>query len=386
MAVAPSDRLRRLPPYLFAEMERKKRALVEAGTDVIDLGIGDPDQPPPRRLIESFTGHLDDPGVHGYSPSHGIDEYRDGVAAWMKGRYGTALKRTEICLAVGSKELIAHAPMALTNPGDVVLVPEPGYPPYRSGTIFALCEPYLMPLKKENGFRPDLDAIPPDVAARAKILYVNFPNNPTGAVADAAFYTKCVAFAKKHDVTIISDAAYGELYYDDADRPMSFLEVPGAKEVGVEVHSMTKTFNMAGWRIAWVAGNPDVVETLRAFKANCDSGQFMAVQKAVADVLRGGGGDMKSIREMYRGRRDVMVDGLKKIGWDVAAPRATFYLWFPVPDGGPSMDFAGRMMEKAGIVVTPGVGFGPSGEGFLRIALTVPEDRLREAVDRISGM
>lgn len=384
MPAVPSDRLRQLPPYLFAEMERKKRALLEKGTDIIDLGIGDPDQPPPQRILKSAVAHLKDPGVHQYSPSQGVDEFRGAVVDWFQSRYGVPLEPREVCLAVGSKELIAHAPMALTNPGDVVLFPEPGYPPYRSGAVFALCEPVVMELSSSHGFLPDLDAIPADVARRAKILYVNYPNNPTGVTAGRDFYEKCVSFAREYDVLIIADAAYNELYYDDADRPISFLETPGAKEVGVEVHSMTKTFNMAGWRVAWVAGNAEAVEILRAFKANCDSGQFIVFQKAVAEVLRDGAGDMKSIREMYCGRRDTLLKGLRSSGWEVPTPRATFYIWFPVPGGGSSMEFADRILEQAGVVLTPGIGFGAAGEGFVRAALTVPEERLREAADRIA--
>lgn len=386
MPIEPSDRLRRLPPYLFAEMERKKRVLLEQGKDLIDLGIGDPDQPPPQRLLRSLVDHLGDEGIHRYSSTAGTDEFRDAVAGWFERRYGVRVERNEVCLAVGSKELIAHTPLALTNPGDVVLLPEPGYPPYRSGAIFALCEPVVMRLRRERGFLPDLDAIPADVARRARILYVNYPNNPTGAVATPEFYERCVAFARKHDVLVVSDVAYGELYYDDRDRPASFLATPGAKEVGIEVHSMTKTFNMAGWRVAWVAGNAKAVDLLRGFKANCDSGQYMGFQKATADVLRHGAEEMRGIREMYRRRRDVLVEGLRKNGWDVPPVRATFYVWCPVPGGVSSMEFTERLLERAGVAVTPGIGFGEAGEGFLRFALTVTEERLREAVDRISRM
>jgi len=379
---APSDRLRRLPPYLFAELERKRAALEKAGKDIINLGIGDPDQPPPRLLTDRLVEVMGEPGIHQYSSSQGTEDFRAAVCRWFKKRYKVALEPKEVCLGVGSKELIAHAPLALTNPGDVVLVPEPGYPPYRSGAVFALCEPFVMPLKKSNGFLPDLDAIPTDIADRAKILYVNYPNNPTGATATREFYKKCVAFAQKHGTIVVSDEAYAELYYEEA--PPSFLEVPGAKEVGVAVHSMTKTFSMAGWRVAWVAGNAEVVELLRGFKANCDSGQFMAFQKAVATVLDKGEGDMKAIREMYRKRRDTFVGGLRGLGWDVPSPRAAFYVWFDVPQkGASSMEFADRVLDRAGVIMLPGVGFGAFAEGFLRVALTVTEERLKEAVDRL---
>jgi LL-diaminopimelate aminotransferase len=382
MAFAPSDRLKKLPPYLFAEFERKRAALEKQGKDIVNLGIGDPDQAPPRLLLDTMTAHLNDEYIHQYSSSQGTEEFRGAVASFMKKRYGFELQNKEICMGIGSKELIAHMPLALTNPGDVVLCPEPGYPPYRSGTIFALAEPYVMPLSKKNGFLPDLDAIPADVCKRAKILYVNYPNNPTGATAGLDFYKKCVDFAKKWGTIVVSDEAYAELYYEEA--PHSFLEVPGAKDVGVAVHSMTKTFSMAGWRMAWVCGNAEVVETMRGFKANCDSGQFMGFQKAVAKVLTEGTGDMASIREMYRRRRDIFVDGTKKLGWDVTAPKAGLYIWYPVPKkGATSMEFAEAALN-AGVIMLPGSGFGQAAEGFMRVALTVTEDRLKEAVKRLA--
>ncbi len=382
MSLSPSTRLRRLPPYLFAEFERKRAALEKEGKDIVNLGIGDPDTNPPKLLLDTLVAHLHEGGLHQYSPSQGTEEFRKAVAAFFQRRYGVPLALNEICLGVGSKELIAHLPMALTDPGDVVLLPEPGYPPYRSGAIFALCEPMVMPLHADRGFLPDLDAIPADVAERAKILYVNYPNNPTGAVAPREFYQKCVEFARRHGTLIVSDEAYAELYYEEA--PPSFLETPGAKEVGVAVHSMTKTFSMAGWRVAWMCGNAEAVETVRGFKANCDSGQFMGFQKAVAAVLERGTGEMKSIREMYRARRDAFVTGLRGLGWTVPSPRAGLYVWFPVPVAGmSSMQFAGRVLEEANVIVLPGSGFGASAEGFVRVALTVPEARIREAVERI---
>jgi len=384
VAFAPSDRLKRLPPYLFAEFERKRAVLEKQGKDIVNLGIGDPDQAPPKLLLDTLVAHLKDEGVHQYSPSQGTDEFRSAVAGFMKKRYGLSLENKEICLGVGSKELIAHLPLALTNPGDVVLCPEPGYPPYRSGTVFALAEPHVMPLKAERGFLPDLDAIPADVAKKAKILYVNYPNNPTGAVAPKAFYEKCVAFAKKWGCVVVSDEAYAELYYEQP--PISFLEVPGARDVGIAVHSMTKTFSMAGWRVAWVCGNPEIVETVRGFKANCDSGQFMGFQKAVAKVLSEGTGDMAGIRDMYRKRRDAFVEGTRKLGWDVKAPEAGLYIWYPVPrKGATSMQFAEAALE-AGVIMLPGSGFGAAAEGYMRVALTVTEDRIREAVRRLASV
>ncbi len=382
---ARSERLNRLPPYLFAEFERKRAVLEKQGKDIVNLGIGDPDQAPPKLLLDTMIASLGEPGMHQYSSSQGTDEFRSAISAFMKKRYGLSLDAREICLGVGSKELIAHLPLALTNPGDVVLCPEPGYPPYRSGTIFALAEPFVMPLSKKNGFLPDLDAIPKDIANRARILYVNYPNNPTGATATVDFYKKCVDFANRHGTLIVSDEAYAELYYEEA--PRSFLEVPGAREVGIAVHSMTKTFSMAGWRVAWACGNADVVETIRGFKANCDSGQFMGFQRAVAKVLTEGTGDMKTIRDMYQRRRDIFVEGCRKLGWDVPSPKAGLYIWFEVPKNGlPSMEFANRVLDEANVIMLPGSGFGQAAEGFMRVALTVTEDRLKEAVKRLGKL
>jgi LL-diaminopimelate aminotransferase len=380
--IRPSVRLQRLPPYLFAELERKQRRLREEGKDVIDISIGDPDQPAPERVREALRRHLSAAEVDTYPTTHGTDEFRSAVCDWMNRRYHVSLSQSEVLLCVGSKEVIAHAPLALVDPGEAVLIPEPGYPPYRSGTIFALAEPFAMPLEPRNGFLPDLDAIPSDVRKRARILYVNYPNNPTGAVATREFYERVVDFAVRHDILVISDNAYGELYFDDP--PISFLSVPGAIDVGIEIHSMTKTFNMAGWRIAWAAGNARIIELLRSFKANCDSGQFKAIQLATAEVLRNGSEDMARIRELYRERRDAFVGGMRASGWHVPSPAATFYVWFPTPDGAASAAVAERLLEEAHVVVTPGAGFGDHGEGFIRVALTEPVERLREAAARIA--
>jgi LL-diaminopimelate aminotransferase len=378
-----SSRLDRLPPYLFAEMERKQAELRAAGRDVIDLGIGDPDLPPAEPFLRAVTRHLADAGVHQYSSSKGIPEFRAAAAEWIRRSSGVRLDPDrQIVLGVGSKEMIGHLPLAFTDPGDVVLFPEPGYPPYRSGTIFALCEPYVMPLRAERGFLPDLGAIPPDVARRARIIFVNYPNNPTGAVATRAFYEELVAFARRNATLVVADAAYIDLYYEE--RPVSFLETPGALDVGIEVYSMTKTFSMAGWRVAWAAGRADAIETIRAFKANLDSGQFMVLQKACAEALRDGEAAVRANRELYRRRRDLIVGGLRKLGWNVPSPGASIYVWFPTPDGSGSMAFADRMLQRAGVVLTPGIGFGAHGEGFLRISLTSPEERLAEAIERLS--
>lgn len=378
-----SSRLDKLPPYLFAELERKQRELREAGKDVIDLSIGDPDQPAPETVRRALEKHLRDAEIDAYATTHGTDEFRDAVIGWMRRRYGVHLDRRNVLLCVGAKEVIAHAPLALTDPGDVVLIPEPGYPPYLSGTVFAHAEAYRLSLRRERGFLPDLDAVPGDVRKRAAVLYLNYPNNPTGAVATREFYEAAVRFARENDVLVISDAAYAEIYYDDP--PISFLSVPGALEVGIEIHSMTKTMNMAGWRIAWAAGRADAIESLRSFKANCDSGQFKALQLAAAEGLNRGEEDMRRIREVYRQRRDAFLQELEGSGWDIVPPRATFYVWFPTPSGEPSIPFAERLLQEAHLVVTPGAGFGRAGEGFVRIALTEPVERLREAARRLRG-
>ena len=380
-----SSRLDKLPPYIFAEMEKKKRELEAKGKDIINLGIGDPDQPPPELVINKLVVSLHDDGIHQYAATQGIDEFRYAVARWMEKRYNVKLDpQKEVLHGIGSKEVIAHLPLALTEPGDVILIPEPGYPPYRSGTIFALAEPYAMPLKRENNFLPDLLSIPEDIAKKAKVIFVNYPNNPTGATATKDFYKRLVAFANKYNIIVVSDAAYAELYYEE--KPISFLEIDGAKDVGIEVHSMTKTFSMAGWRMAWACGNSQILETLRGLKANLDSGQFMALQKAATAGLTTGESEMSAIRDMYRRRRDVLVSGLRKLRWDVSLPKATFYVWFPVPTKMGSMEFANFLLEWGNVVVTPGAGFGKYGEGFIRIALTVTEERLQEAVERITKL
>jgi LL-diaminopimelate aminotransferase len=309
--------------------------------------------------------------------------FRQAVSKWCKERVGIDLNaENEICALIGSKEGIGHTHLAFVNPGDVVLIPEPGYPVYNTGTIFTDGVPYFMPLLEKNNYLPDLDAIPDNVLKKAKIIFINYPNNPTAAVAPREFYEKLVVFAKKNNIIVAADAAYSEIYY--AEKPMSFLEVEGAKDVGIEFHSLSKTFNMTGWRIGWVCGNKDIVGAIAKVKDNYDSGVFQAVQEAAAAALTSSQQCIEEFRQIYKERRDVLAGGLQKLGWDVKLPQASFYVWAKVPQGYTSSETVSRLLDEAAIVCTPGNGMGPSGEGYVRFALTVGVPRIKEAVERIS--
>lgn len=385
MEIRLADRIKNLPPYLFAEIDRLKTEQRKKGVDLIDLGIGDPDQPTPKHIVEALQKAAADGANHQYPSYEGMPRFRQAAASWMKSRFGVALNpETEIVSLIGSKEGIANFPLAFVNPGDVVLVPSPGYPPYNTGALFAGGRPYFMPLKRENRFLPDLDAVPADVLRQAKIMHVNYPNNPTGATAGKDFFERVVAFAKKNDIIVASDAAYCEQY--EGEKPLSFLEVEGAREVGVEFHSLSKTYNMTGWRIGFVCGNKDVVAGLGKVKTNIDSGVFQAVQWAGVAALEGDQTCVEDMRKIYRNRRHVLVDGLKKIGWDVASAEAAFYVWVAVPKGYDSKRLAMKALEEVGVVITPGVGFGEGGEGYVRFALTRDEKRIEEAVDRLEKL
>ncbi|MBW2094542.1 MAG: LL-diaminopimelate aminotransferase [Deltaproteobacteria bacterium] len=379
-----AERLKQLPPYLFKEIDRKKKEVMARGVDIIDLGVGDPDIPTPPHIIQALKKAADEPQNHRYPSYSGMSAFKETVAQWYGERFGVTLDPAkEVITLIGSKEGIAHFPLAFINAGDIVLVPSPGYPVYRIATLFAGGEPYTMPLLKENYFLPDLDAIPDEVADRARIMVINYPNNPTSATADPAFFSKVVAFAKKHRIIVCHDAAYTEMAFDGY-KPPSFLEVEGAKEIGLEFHSLSKTYNMTGWRIGFAVGNPGGIEGLSAIKSNVDSGVFQAVQLAGIEALRG---DQSCVDEMvrtYQARRDEMVKGLREMGFEVTSPKATFYLWVQVPGGYSSTSFAARLLEEAGLVVTPGNGFGEPGEGYFRIALTKRLDRLSEALARLN--
>lgn len=388
MPFEKAQRLKNLPPYLFVEIDRKKKAAIAAGRDVINMGIGDPDTPTPKFIIDAANAANADPGNHQYPLDNGLKAFRDTVAWFMADRYGVTVDPdTEVWPLIGVKEGLAHLALAVINPGDLALCPDPAYPVYKNATMFAGGESHILPLKAENRFLPDLDGIPAAVAKRAKLLWTNYPNNPTGAVADAAFYEKTVAFAKANDLVIAQDAPYNEMFFDPADPPRSILQTPGAKDVAIEFHSFSKTFNMTGWRIGFAVGNKDVVAALGQLKSNVDSGVFQAVQVAGIAALKGyKRPEVRGLLDMYRARRDALVKGLQDLGFTVNNPKATFYVWVSCPKGWTSSAVSARLLDEADIVMTPGNGFGPSGEGYVRAALTVSDARMQQAIARIAKL
>ncbi len=378
-----AQRVKTLPPYLFAAIDKMKQEALSKGVDLIDLSIGDPDIPTPGHIVEAMKRAVEKPAHHRYPSYEGMLSFREAVAKWYGDRFGVSLDpQTEVLSLIGSKEGIGHIPLAFVNPGDVVLVPSPGYPVYPVATLFAGGESHIMPLLEANNFLPDLSVIPGSVLGKAKLMFINYPNNPTSAVTGAGFYRDVVSFAKKHNIIVCHDAAYSEIYYD-GKRPMSFLEVDGAKEVGVEFHSLSKTYNMTGWRIGFAVGQRDVLAGLGRIKTNLDSGVFQAVQEAAIVALATGDDILSGIRDTYQARRDALYEGLKGLGLHVIRPEATFYLWTRVPSGFDSSSFVAHLLEKAGVLATPGNGFGAPGEGYVRFALTVPVERIRDAVGRI---
>ncbi|MDR1662863.1 MAG: LL-diaminopimelate aminotransferase [Endomicrobium sp.] len=384
MKICYNEKLKRIPPYLFIEIDRKKKEAINRGADIISLGVGDPDMPTPEHIIKSMQNAVAKPFNHQYPFGAGLLSYRKAVVDWYKKRFNVYLNNDEVCALIGSKEGIGHIHLGFINPGDIVLIPEPGYPVYNTGTIFTDGVPYFMPLLEKNGFLPDLDSIPQDVVKKAKLIFINYPNNPTAAVAPKEFYVKLIEFAKKNNIIVVADAAYSEIYYDEKDKPSSFLEFPGAKEVGVEFHSLSKTYNMTGWRIGWVCGNKNVVAGIAKVKDNYDSGVFQAIQEAAITALSSSQECVENARKIYKERRDVLVEGLKKIGWEVSFPKASFYVWTKVPKGYTSSKTVSKLLDDAFIVCTPGNGMGKSGEGYVRFALTVSVSRVKEALERIS--
>lgn len=379
----PSSNLGKLPPYLFAELDRKIDEAKARGVDIISLGIGDPDLPTPAVVVEALREAVKDPATHNYSPYQGTLDYRTAAADWMKNRFGVTVDaKTETLGLIGSKEGIAHIILAYVEPGDVVLYPSPGYPVYANYTLLCGGEPHEMPLRAENGFMPDFAAIPADVAKRAKIMFLNYPNNPTGAIADEAFIRSAIEYCRAHDILLCHDNAYSEMTFDGYRAP-SFLSVPGAKDVCIEYFSLSKMYNMTGWRAGFAVGNADALKALGLVKSNTDSGIFKAIQRAAALALSRSDELIAGLNAIYAKRRDVAAAALRRMGWDFTPGKATFYLWVPVPAGMNSADFCALLLEKCGVVVAPGLGYGPAGEGYFRIALTVGEDRLAEALARM---
>jgi len=379
----PSSRLDRLPPYLFAELERKIREKRAAGVDVISLGIGDPDTPTPGVVIDALASGAADPGTHQYPSNRGRPELREAYARFYERRFGVTLDpESEIIPALGAKECVFNLNLAFLDPDSVALAADPGYPVYTGGPLLAGAEAVLMPLVPELGFAPDLDAVGGDVARRARLMYLNYPNNPTGAIVPDGLFERAVEFAREHDLLVVHDASYTETTFDGYVAP-SFLETPGAKEVGVEVFSLSKGWNMTGWRTAAIVGNADAVATYWKLKTNIDSGMFEAVQLATVAALDAG--PPEEMPAIYQRRRDLVCDALAEIGVDVTPPKGTIYVWAPVPEGHTSASYCEMVLEESGVVVSPGGSYGANGEGFFRISLTVPDERLVEAVERLRG-
>jgi LL-diaminopimelate aminotransferase len=382
MGYNASDRLGKLPPYLFAAIDVKKKAAIEKGADIISLGVGDPDLPTPPHIIEAGKQAWENPANHQYPFGAGLLSFRRAVASWYKSRFKVELDpATEIHALIGSKDGLTHLPLAFLNPGDTVLIPEPAYPAYHAAVLLAGGVSHFVPLRENDGFLPDFDAVPKDVLRKAKFLFLNYPGNPTAAVATRPFFEKIVALAREYGFFVAHDAPYSEMYYGAP--PISFLEVPGAKEVGVEFHSCSKTYNMTGWRAGWVCGNAEIVRVLGKLKDNYDSGVFQAVQEAATAALTGPQECVAEMRKIYKERRDLFVPALRKMGWEMSTPPATFYVFARVPKGLKSADVAGRLLDEAHVVCTPGNGFGPTGEGYVRFALTVPAERLKQAIARL---
>jgi LL-diaminopimelate aminotransferase len=378
-----SQRVQSLPPYLFAEIERKVAARRAAGADIISLGIGDPDTPTPAHIVAALVEAAHDPACHQYPSNRGTLEFRTAVAAFYERRFGVRLDpETEVMPLLGAKEGLAHICLALLDQSDVCLAADPGYPVYTTGPLLADGHAVHMPLLAERGFQPDLEAVEPSVLAKAKMVFVGYPNNPTGAVIEDDFFARLVAFAKAHDLLVVHDNAYADITFDGYVAP-SFLETPGAKDVGVEFFSLSKNYNMTGWRAGAIVGNRDMVDAFWRLKTNMDSGMFGAVQHASAVALSGPQDCVADMRRLYQGRRDTLVKALRALGLEARPPKGSIYLWVPVPAGHTSASFAELMLSQADVIVSPGAAYGPSGEGYVRLCLTVPDDRLEEAVRRI---
>jgi LL-diaminopimelate aminotransferase len=376
-------RVRELKPYLFTEIARKMAQKRAEGADVITFAIGDPDMPTPPHIIDALIEASRDPANHRYPESEGMLELRQAIAEWYERRFGLSFDpTTEVLALIGSKEGIGHVPLCFIDPGDVAIVPDPGYPVYSVGTMFAGGECYFMPLLEENDFLPDFSAIPDEIARRAKLLWLNYPNNPTGAVAERAFFEEAVAFARRHDIAICHDGPYSEVAFDGY-RPVSFLQAEGARDVGIEFHSFSKTYNMTGWRVGMAVGNARMIDALRRVKSNLDSGIPQAIQRMAIAALRGPQDCIAEHNAVYQRRRDRLVATLESLGLRVRPPKASLYVWARVPVGFTSASFAERLLDELSIVVTPGSGYGKHGEGYVRLSLTIPDERLEEAFRRL---
>ncbi|MBD2251397.1 pyridoxal phosphate-dependent aminotransferase [Nostoc parmelioides] len=379
-----AKRLEKIPPYLFAEINRKREALIAQGVDIINIGVGDPDKPTPAHILQAMREAIDDASNHNYPPYEGTQEFREAAVKWMERRFGvTGLNsNTEVVSSIGSKEAIHNTFLAFVEAGDYTLIPDPGYPVYRTSTIFAGGEPFTMPLKAENKFLPDLDLIPEEVARKAKMLWINYPNNPTGSIATLKFFEELVAFCQQYNILLCHDHAYSEMAYDGY-KPPSVLQIPGAKDIAIEFHSLSKSYNMTGWRIGFAVGNAYAIKGLSQVKTNVDSGVFKAIQKAAIAAYSTDEVELQAVMSVYQNRRDIIVKGLQSLGWPIEPPKATLYVWVPVPSGYTSTEFTALLLDKCGIVVPPGVGYGASGEGYFRIALTICEERLYAAIQRM---
>lgn len=381
-----ATRLKKLPPYLFIEIDRKKKAALDAGVDLINLGVGDPDLPTPRVLLDSLAKVLRNPAYHQYPFGAGLLSFRQAAAKWFRKRFGVRLDPAgEVLALIGSKEGIGHFPLAFVNPGDRVLIPDPGYPVYNAGTLFCGGVSVPMPLLEKNGYLPDLGAIPRESLRRARVMWLNYPNNPTSATAPLSFFREAVAFCRKRGIILAHDMAYSEIYYD-GQAPSSILEIPGARDVAVEFHSLSKTFNMTGWRIGFAVGRGELVAGLATVKENLDSGVVSAIQEMAITALKAPASLAEGVRRVYQQRRDYFVPALKGLGFRLRAPKAAFYVWSKVPQGKTSAHFCSELLDRAGIVATPGNGMGNAGEGYFRMTLTAPEARLRLAIQRLSKL
>ena len=378
-----SERLEKIPPYLFAEIDRKIAEAKAKGADVISLGIGDPDTPTLPPVVEAMHKAIDNPANHDYPPYNGTAAFRKAACDWMHKRFGVELDAdTEMLANIGSKEAIAHVFFAFVDKGDYTLIPDPGYPVYKNATIFAGGTPFAMPLLEENGYLPDSDKIPEDVAKKSKLMFLNYPNNPTGAVCDLEFLKKAVDFCKKYDILLCFDQAYCEMTYDGYVAP-SVLQVEGGKDVAIEFYSHSKSYNMTGWRVGWVCGNKDAVKALGTIKNNIDSGTFKAIQDAAIAAFNADQSYIDNLNKMYQERRDAAEEGLRELGWNIKPSKATFYLWLPVPKGMTSEEFVTLMLEKANVVVPPGNGYGKYGEGYFRVALTKDVETIKKCIQRM---